>query len=125
MTIAAFFEDHRMDESLQERYYKWWFDWAQDFVSNDPNLKAFVGDTFEHYPYGQHAAHAFHLNGKAWATALSDLGDFIRDAIFPELDEGAIGQLESEHAELLRKIEAAAAEAPPPGVPEVGYFRHV
>ncbi len=125
MTIAAFFEDHHMNEALQERYYRWWYDQAKHFVEQDSDLRAFVGSTLESYPYGQHAAHGFHLNGKAWATTLSDLGDLIRDAILPRLDPATLDKLEADHGALLAELAAAAEDAPPPAPPDVGYFRHV
>jgi hypothetical protein len=125
MTIAAFFEDHRMNDTLQERYYRWWYERAKHFVEQNADLQAFFGSTLESYPYGQHAAHGFHLNGKAWAAALSDLGDLIRDTILPRLDQSTLHQLESDHEELLAELADAAKATPPPGAPDVGYFRHV
>lgn len=36
----------------QEQYYKWWYDWAKDFVVRDPDLNYAKGVEFAHYPYG-------------------------------------------------------------------------
>ena len=57
MAIAAFFEDHRMNDALQERYYRWWYDRAKHYVEQDSDLRSFVGSTLESYPFCQHAAH--------------------------------------------------------------------
>ncbi|HQU14812.1 MAG: hypothetical protein B7Z66_03725 [Chromatiales bacterium 21-64-14] len=125
MAIAAFFEHHGFNTDLQEKYYKWWYDWARNAVAGDPDLNATKGVEFTGYPYGQHALHSFHLNDKMWAAALSDLGDFIRDLILPKLDEKALHALESQHDAMLHTLAQEATQKPRTPPPEVGYFRHV
>lgn len=125
MAIAAFFENHGFGKELQEKYYRWWYEWAADFVAKDPDLSATKAVEFSTYPYGQHALHSFHLNDKMWAAALSDLGDFIRELILPRLDEDALRKLEEDHERMLQGLEAETQDKPRAPVPEVGYFRHV
>lgn len=125
MTIAAFFEQHGLNMELQEAYYKWWFDWAKDFVNSDADLKVTKGVAFAHYPMGQHSHHSFHLNEKQWCTALADLGDLIRDVIFPKLDDAASKKLEDDHHAMLHKLEADAKNNQREPAPDVGYFRHM
>lgn len=125
MAMAAFFETRGFGTELQERYYRWWYEWARDFVAKDPDLSATKAVEFGSYPMGQHALHSFHLNDKMWAAAMSDLGDFIRELILPRLDDAARRKLEEAHAQMLHELEAEAAKTPRPPVPDVGYFRHV
>jgi len=125
MTIAAFFEQHGLNMELQEAYYKWWFEWAKKQVANDAGLQAAKGVAFNHYPMGQHSHHSFHLNEKQWCNILAELGDFIRDAIFPTMDATASKQLEDEHHHMLDKLKADAKENAREPAPEVGYFRHM
>ncbi len=126
MTIAAFFEAHGLNEELQEKYYKWWYDWAKNFVEQDEGLKAAKGVAFQHYPYGQHAHRPFHLHSdKIWAVHLADLGDLIRDSLLPKLDAKARKTLEQAHAAMLEELKQEAASKPRQPAPEVGYFRHI
>lgn len=125
MTIAAFYEHHGLNLSLQEKYYKWWFDWTKNTVDNDLDLKAAKGPLFNAYPYGQHAHRSFHLADKMWATALADLGDLIRDSIFPKLDKKAMEKLEKEHNAMVQSLEEESKENPREPAPDVGYFRHM
>lgn len=125
MTIAAFFERHRWSEALQERYYRWWYDWAKERVMEDPDLRAAKGVDFASYPFGQHARHSFHLQGKHWAEAMADLGDLVRDLILPKLDEAQRKALEEAHERLVRELDEEARANPPPPAPEVGRFRHI
>ena len=123
MTISAFFEKSQFGPELQESYYKWWYDWAKAFVEQDADLKATMGLRFQHYPMGQHSEHGFHLNDKYWASCMEDLGSFIRNIIFPKLDDAAMHHLEEEHGKALHDFEAKAAESYE-HVPDVGHFRH-
>jgi hypothetical protein len=125
MTIAAFFEQHGLNNELQEKYYKWWYDWAKKFVQNDADLKVTKGVAFDHYPLGQHSHHSFHLNEKQWCTIMADLGDLVRDIIFPKMDDTAMHQLEEEHKKLLSQLEGEAKDKPREPAPDVGYFRHM
>ncbi len=120
----AFFEHHGLSDELQEKYYKWWYDWARDFVLNDPDLKMAKGILFNRYPLGDHPEHDFHLKQKRWALYMAELGDLLRDVIWPKLDEATRQKLETAHAELLEQLEQEAKENPRPPAPEVGYFRH-
>ncbi len=125
LSIAAFFETHGLNQELQEKYYKWWYDWAKHFVEQDEGLKAAKGIAFQHYPYGQHAHRSFHLNDKIWAVHLADLGDLIRDSLLPKLDNKAMKELEQAHAKMLHELEQQAQENPREPAPDVGYFRHI
>lgn len=125
MAVTAFFENHGLNLELQEKYYKWWYDWAKKFVDNDPDLKAAKGVAFTHYPYGQHSHHSFHLVDKHWATTMTDLGDFIRDSIFPKLSAEQMKKLEEDHHKLVHDLEKEAESNPRKPAPDVGYFRHV
>jgi hypothetical protein len=122
---AAFFEKEGFNNDLQEQYYKWWYDWAKDFVTNDPDLSATVGIRFNHYPMGQHSEHAFHLNDKYWAETLGDLGSFISNLIFPKLGEQAMHDLEHKHSDALKALREEAKANPREPAPDVGLFRHV
>jgi len=124
LTISAFFEHHGFGLPLQEKYYKWWYDWAKNFVQNDPDLSYTKAVAFNHYPYGQHAMHSFHLNKKLWAMALADLGDLIRDNILPKLSEEELHKLEKDHEEAVHALEKEAGTGDREEIPEVGYFRH-
>jgi hypothetical protein len=124
MSISAFFEKNQFNMELQEAYYKWWYDWAKAFVDQDADLKATMGLRFNHYPMGQHSEHAFHLNGKYWASCMDDLGGFIRNLIIPKLDHDAEHALTEEHEKLVHDLKAKATESYEP-VPDVGHFRHV
>lgn len=125
MTITAFFEQHGFNLELQEKYYKWWYDWAKAFVENDPGLKAAKGVAFNSYPYGQHAHHAFHLVDKMWATTMADLGDLIRDSIMPKMDDAALHKLEEDHKAAVHKLEEEAKTNPREPAPDVGLYRHM
>ena len=125
MTIAAFFEQHGLNLELQEKYYKWWFEWAKNFVNNDSDLKASKGVAFNHYPMGQHSHHSFHLNDKQWCNIMADLGDLIRDIIMPKMSDAALKQLEHDHHAALEKLEAEAKDNTREPSPDIGYFRHM
>lgn len=124
-SIAAFFEHRGLGVSLQEKYYRWWYEWAKDFVQHDQDLSVAKAVEFSRYPYGQHAFHNFHLHDKMWGTALADLGDFIREVILPRMDDAALHRLEHEHDAMLDELEEEAEQLPRQPPPEVGYFRHV
>lgn len=124
-TIAAFFENHGFNDDLQEKYYKWWYDWARDFVENDNDLSVTMATRFSNYPMGTHAQHSFHLNDKYWPVCMDELGAFIRDIIFPKLDEQAMHELEDQHAKLVQDLEKEADSNPRDPAPDVGMFRHV
>ncbi|WP_018946289.1 MULTISPECIES: hypothetical protein [unclassified Thioalkalivibrio] len=124
-TIAAFFENHGFGEELQEKYYKWWYDFAKDFVEKDSDLSVTMITRFNSYPMGTHAEHSFHLNDKYWAECLAELGSFIRDVIFPKMDEKAMHDLEEKHSKMLADLEKEAEEKPREPAPEVGVYRHV
>lgn len=124
-TIAAFFENHGFNDDLQEKYYKWWYDWARDFVENDNDLSVTMATRFSNYPMGTHAQHSFHLNDKYWPVCMDELGAFIRDIIFPKMDEQAMHELEDQHAKLVQDLEKEADSNPRDPAPDVGMFRHV
>ncbi len=124
MAINGFFENHGLSGELQERYYKWWYDWAKAFVENDPDLSVTKGVAFNSYPLGQHAHHGFHLNEKYWSEAMADLGAFIRDLIFPKMSAEALHELETQHEAMLEALKAETDQSPRTPAPDVGYFRH-
>jgi hypothetical protein len=124
-TLTAFFENHGLNAQLQERYYQWWYTFAQDFVARDSDLAATMGVRFSSYPMGTHARHSFHLNEKFWAVSLEELGSFISNVILPKLDADALHRLEAEHAALLEDLRTEARTNPREVPPDVGLFRHV
>ncbi|OOG23988.1 hypothetical protein B1C78_09635 [Thioalkalivibrio denitrificans] len=124
-TMAAFFGHHEMSEAVQEKYYKWWYDWARAFTEKDPDLSATMITRFDSYPMGQHARHSFHLNGKYWPSCMDELGSYIANVIFPKLDEDAMRTLDKEHANLLKELETEKEDHPREPTPDVGLFRHI
>ena len=125
VTAFAFFEKNQLSLELQERYYRWWYDFAKTAVENDPDLKATRLVDFQHYPFGQHAETNFHLHGYKWATALADLGAFIANVIFPKLSEDASHKLAHDHDAMMKALLAERAKAPREAAPDVGRYRHV
>jgi len=123
--MAAFFEAQDMSEAVQEQYYKWWYDWAKDFTEKDPDLSFTMIRRFDSYPMGQHAHHAFHLNGKYWPSCMDELGSYIANTILPKLDGDAMHKLEDAHAKLLKDLDAEKTSNPREPAPDVGLFRHI
>lgn len=124
VSIFGFFEGHGLSLELQEQYYRWWYDWARQFVLQDPDLRAAKGTEFEVFPYGQHAHESFHLHDYRWATALLDLGEFIRDAILPRLDPEVVHRLEAAHQRMLDDLLVQRGRTPRPAPPDIGRYRH-
>lgn len=124
VSVYAFFERHGLDLKLQERYYRWWFDWAKEQVAKDPGLAAAKGPQFQRFPYGQHAFHDFHLHQYSWSTALTDLGGFIDGTLLPRLGEVELHELEHKHRVLLDELKQQAQRQPRPEAPEIGRYRH-
>ena len=125
ISAFAFFEKHQLSLDLQERYYKWWYEFAKSFVEKDPDLKTTRGVDFLHYPFGQHAEGNFHLHGYKWSTGLSDLGAFITNVIFPKLSDETLHKIEHDHETMLKGLEGDREKAPRPAPPDVGRYRHV
>jgi len=125
MAISAFFEKHQFNYVLQEEYYKWWYEWAKAFVEKDADLKATVIHQFNHYPMGQHSEHSFHLNHRYWASCMDDLGAFIRNTLFPKLDDKSMHKLEADHDKLVKKLKSQVKDSGFEPAPDVGHFRHV
>lgn len=125
VAIFGFFEQHDLGLTLQEQYYRWWYDWAKDFVLRDPDLRLAKGVEFAQYPYGQHAEKNFHLHDYRWATALEDLGKFIENAIFPKLSQDQMRELAAAHDKMFEALLAQRAQRPRPSAPDVGRYRHV
>lgn len=125
VAVFAFFEKNRMSLAMQQRYYRWWHEWAKAFVMSDPDLKASKGVDFAHFPFGQHAHANFHLHDYQWATPMLELGEFIDAAILPRLDKEAAHRLEEMHHEMLTALLAERDQEPRPEPPEVGRYRHV
>jgi hypothetical protein len=124
VAVYAFFERHGLSFPLQEKYYRWWHEWAQRQVLADPHLQACKGPELERFPYGQHAFHDFHLHQYGWATALADLGAFIQGTLLPRLSAESLERLEHEHQAFLSQLKAQARAAPREPAPEVGRYRH-
>lgn len=124
VSVFAFFEAHKFSMQTQEEYYKWWYNWAKDFVTKDADLSYTKAVEFSHYPYGQHAHENFHLHDYVWATPLLDLGQFIENVIFPKLDDKALHKVEHDHEKLVETLEKSP-KTPRSEPPEVGRYRHV
>lgn len=122
--ITAYYERHGLNDELQEKYYKWWYDQAKTMVDQDSELSQTKGLDFIEYPYGQHAHRSFHLKGKQWAVCLNDLGAFIKAVLLPKLDQNALHKLEEEHHTLMTALGQEATDKPREPVPDIGYFRH-
>ncbi|MHB1515118.1 MAG: hypothetical protein ACYCVY_05295 [Acidiferrobacteraceae bacterium] len=125
LAVFAFFEKNQMSLALQERYYRWWHEWAKAFVINDPDLRASKAVEFAHFPYGQHAHGSFHLHDYQWSTPLVDLGMFVETTILPKLSDKAQHELEEAHAKMLATLLSERDQEPRPEPPEVGRYRHV
>lgn len=125
ISAFAFFEKHNLSLDLQERYYRWWYDFAKKAVENDADLKVTRAVDFSHYPFGQHAEGNFHLHGYKWATALADLGAFISNTLFPKFSHDALHTIEHDHEEMLKALEGEKEKSPRTAPPEVGRYRHV
>lgn len=125
VSAFAFYERYGLGLELQEKYYKWWYDWAKNFVMQDPDLKVTKAADFNHFPYGQHAHHDFHLHKYQWCTTIIDLGKFIEGTIMPKLSEDALHKLEDDHHHMLEALQKEAQQTPRAAAPEIGYFRHV
>ncbi len=124
VSVFGFYDRYNLNQSLQEKYYKWWYDWAKNFVMNDPDLKATKGREFENFPYGQHSHVDFHLHQGAWTTTLIDLGGFIKGTLFGKMNDDAMHKLDEEHHEFLHNLAKEAEKNPRPESPDIGYFRH-
>ena len=124
VSVFGFYERYNLNPALQEKYYKWWYDWAKNFVMADADLKATKGMEFTHYPFGQHSHVDFHLRQGAWTTALIDLGGFIKGTIFPKLSDEQMHKLDEDHHHMLHALEEEAKKTPRPPQPELGWFRH-
>ncbi|MHB1565507.1 MAG: RnfABCDGE type electron transport complex subunit B [Acidiferrobacter sp.] len=125
VSVYAFFEKNQLSLDLQERYYRWWYDFAKTFVEHDSDLRVTRAVDFQHFPFGQHAEANFHLHDYLWATATLDLGSFISQVILPKMTPEAQHQLAHDHEAMLKKLLAERDQAPRPAAPEVGRYRHV
>jgi hypothetical protein len=123
--VFAFFEKNALGLDLQEKYYKWWYDWAKAFVAKDPDLSVTKAPLFNHYPIGQHAHNNFHLHDYVWATPMLELGEFVRDIVMPRMSEDALHKLEHDHHKMLDKLLAERTTSPRTAPPDVGRYRHV
>ncbi|MHB8255432.1 MAG: hypothetical protein ACYDEV_17525 [Acidiferrobacter sp.] len=125
ISAFAFFEKNKLSLDLQERYYKWWYEFAKNSVEQDPDLKATRAVDFKHYPFGQHAEGNFHLHGYIWATALADLGAFIANSILPKLSDEGRHKIEHDHEAMLKTLLGEREKTPRTAPPDVGRYRHV
>jgi hypothetical protein len=125
ISVYAFFERNNLSLALQEKYCRWWFDWAKARVVADPGLAAVMGPAFREFPYGQHAFHDFHLHQYGWSTSLADLGGFIEGTLLARLSDDELHRLEHDHAGFLAALRQEAAASPRPPGPEVGRYRHM
>lgn len=124
VSVFAFYERYGLGLELQEKYYRWWYEWAKGMVEKDPELKASKGTEFTHFPYGLHAHQDFHLHKYQWCTTMIDLGLFIKSVLIPRLSEEQQHVLEEEHHHMLDSLRAEAKEKPKSPAPDIGYFRH-
>ncbi|MDA8389335.1 MAG: hypothetical protein M0Z76_01105 [Gammaproteobacteria bacterium] len=125
VSVFAFFEKNQLSLELQEQYYKWWYDLAKNFVTQDADLRAARAVDFQHFPYGQHAERNFHLHDYKWATAMADLGAFISNVIFAKMSDEQQHKVEHDHEAMLKGLLAQRDKTPRPAPPEVGRYRHV
>ncbi|QKT02772.1 hypothetical protein HUS23_02550 [Ectothiorhodospiraceae bacterium 2226] len=121
---TAFFELQGYNAELQEKYYRWWYEWAKRFVEQDKELSQTKAIEFQSYPYGQHAHRGFHLNDKVWAVMLDDLGHFIKYALFPRLSSDDMHKLEDKHRKMVEELRNETGASPREPAPDIGYFRH-
>ncbi len=124
VSVFAFYERYGLNETLQETYYKWWYDWAKNIVLTDADLRTSKALEFAHYPYGHHSHRDFHLGQGTWTTNLIDLGAFIKGTLLPKLNAEQLHQLEEVHHHMIHELEAEAKKAPREPQPELGWFRH-
>ena len=124
VSVFGFYERYNLNPAMQEKYYKWWYDWTKNLVMADADLKAVKGTEFTHYPFGQHSHVDFHLRQGAWTTALIDLGDFIKGTILPKLSDAQMHKLDEAHHHMLHALEEETKATPRPPQPELGWFRH-
>ncbi len=124
VSVFAFYERYGLNAALQERYYKWWYDWAKKMVLADPDLSSSKGLEFTHFPFGQHAHKDFHLRQGTWTTSLIDLGAFIKGSLLPKLNDEQLHHMEEEHHHMLHELETEAKQTPREPQPELGWFRH-
>lgn len=124
VSVFGFYERYNLNPAMQEKYYKWWYDWAKNLVMADADLKAVKGMEFSHYPFGQHSHVDFHLRQGAWTTALIDLGGFIKGTILPKLSDEQMHKLDEDHHHMLHALEEEAKKTPRSPQPELGWFRH-
>ncbi len=125
VAVFGFFERNALGCELQEKYYKWWYDWTKEFVTKDLDLRHAKEVEFDRYPFGLHARANFHLHGYGWATAMIDLGKFIENVIFPRMSEQDLRKLEEAHENMLDALRAKRQSKPRPPAPDVGRYRHV
>lgn len=123
-STTAFFELHGFNRTLQEKYYRWWYEWAKRFVQQDKELSQTKAIEFQSYPYGQHAHQEFHLNNKVWPVMLDDLGQVIKFAIFPRLSADDLHKVEDLHRKMVEELKKEAEATPREAAPDIGYFRH-
>lgn len=124
VSVFAFYERYGLNESLQEAYYKFWYNWAKEMVLADPDLSVTKGQEFAHYPFGHHAHQDFHLRQGTWTTNLVDLGDFIKGSLLPKLNAAQLHDLEHAHHHKLHELEKEAKDTPREPQAELGWFRH-
>jgi hypothetical protein len=124
VSVFGFYDRHNLNTTMQEKYYKFWYDWAKNFVMNDADLKTTKGYEFNEFPYGQHSHTDFHLRQGLWATTLIDLGGFITGTLFGKMSDDAMHKLDEEHHHFLHKLEEEAKQNPRPASPDIGWFRH-
>lgn len=125
MSVFAFFEKNKLSLPLQEKYYKWWYDLAKEFVTKDRDLSVTKGVLFKDYPMGQHAHENFNLHDYMWSTPLLELGEFVKNAIMPKMSEDELHKLEHAHHKMLETLLAEREKNPRPAVPDIGRYRHV
>ena len=125
LSVFAFFEKNALSLELQEKYYKWWYDWSKGYIAKDPGLQAAKGVAFQHYPMGQHAHDNFHLHDYKWVTPMLELGEMVRDVLMPRMSKDELHKLEEDHHHMLDKLLAEREKSPRPAPPDVGRYRHV
>jgi hypothetical protein len=122
--LHSFFEHHGYDAELQERYYRFWYDFVRSRMESDTGLRKAHGPTFDRYPHGMHAAHNFHLHGHQWTTQVADIGNFVRNTVYPTMTDQEKADLAQSHADLVKQLDGEAEQRGHEESDDIPVFRH-
>lgn len=122
--LHSFFEYHDLDKEQQERYYRFWYDFVKERMEADTGLKKAHGTEFERYPHGMHASENFHLHGHQWTTQVADIGNFVRNTLYPTMTDEEKADLARRHEELVQELSQAAEQRGHVETDDIPAFRH-